>query len=96
MVSEGTARAMARGVSRLLGADCAVATTGVAGPALQEGRPAGTVCLAALCPGGRPGAPDVLSRTLHLAGGRQEVRRAAALAGIALLRELLLRRSDAG
>ena len=83
VISEGTARSMAAGVARLLRADCAVATTGVAGPARQEGHPAGTVCVAALVPGA------VASRTLHLPGDRQQVRTRAALAGIALLGELL-------
>lgn len=83
VVSEGTARAMACGVARLLGADCALATTGVAGPARQEGHPAGTVCVAALVTG------DLVSRTLHLPGDRQQVRRAAAVAAISLLGRLL-------
>lgn len=83
VVSEGTARSMAAGVARLLRADCAVATTGVAGPARQEGRPAGTVCVAALVTG------ELVTRTLHLPGNRQQVRRGAAVAVIALLGQLL-------
>jgi nicotinamide-nucleotide amidase len=43
VVSEEAAAAMAEGACRVLGADVAVATTGVAGPAEQEGLPAGTV-----------------------------------------------------
>lgn len=83
VISETTAAAMARGVAALLGTDCAVATTGVAGPDRQEGRPAGTVCLAALTP------RRVSTTTLHLAGDRARVRRDAALAGLALLERTL-------
>ena len=43
VISEASARAMARGVAKLLGADAAVAVTGVGGPAEQEGQPVGTV-----------------------------------------------------
>ena len=43
VVTEEAAAAMAEGACRVLGADVAVATTGVAGPAEQEGLPAGTV-----------------------------------------------------
>jgi nicotinamide-nucleotide amidase len=46
VVSAPAARAMARGVRRLLGADVAVAVTGAGGPAPQDGRPPGTVFLA--------------------------------------------------
>jgi PncC family amidohydrolase len=44
-VSEETARSMARGVRQLFGADIGLATTGVAGPDLQEGKPVGTLCI---------------------------------------------------
>ena len=43
VISEASARAMARGVAKLLGADAAVAVTGVGGPTEQEGQPVGTV-----------------------------------------------------
>jgi nicotinamide-nucleotide amidase len=43
VVSEAAAAAMARGVSRLLKADIAVAVTGVGGPDPQDGEPPGTV-----------------------------------------------------
>ncbi|MEO7427919.1 MAG: competence/damage-inducible protein A, partial [Acidimicrobiales bacterium] len=45
VVSEAAAMAMADGVRRLLGADVGLSTTGVAGPAEQEGQPPGTVWL---------------------------------------------------
>lgn len=44
-VSEATALEMATGTAALYGADVGLSTTGVAGPGLQEGKPAGTVCL---------------------------------------------------
>ena len=43
VVSETAAREMASGVRRLLGADVAVAVTGVGGPDPQDGEPPGTV-----------------------------------------------------
>ncbi|MBL3688288.1 CinA family protein [Leucobacter zeae] len=46
VVTPETATAMAHACRRLLGADCAVALTGVGGPGPEEGRPAGTVFLA--------------------------------------------------
>ncbi|MFE7421809.1 CinA family protein [Rhodococcus sp. NPDC057529] len=43
VVSEPSARAMATTVAGLLGADLAVAVTGVGGPQSQDGQPPGTV-----------------------------------------------------
>lgn len=43
VVTPEAARAMARGVLALVGADVAVAVTGVGGPGPEEGRPSGTV-----------------------------------------------------
>lgn len=50
VVSETAACAMARGVAELLGADVALAITGVGGPGSQDGQPPGTVWLA-VCDG---------------------------------------------
>jgi PncC family amidohydrolase len=47
VISSRCALEMADGVRRLLGADAAVAITGVAGPAPQEDQPVGTVFVAA-------------------------------------------------
>ena len=47
------ARQMARGVVALVGADYGVATTGVAGPDPQDGRPVGEVHVAVVGPSGR-------------------------------------------
>ena len=50
VITATTAEQMARGVSRLLHADFAVATTGVGGPGPQEGVPQGTVFIAVATP----------------------------------------------
>lgn len=47
VVSDRCAREMAAGVQALMGSRCALAFTGVAGPAPQEGTPVGTVFVAA-------------------------------------------------
>ncbi len=46
VVNAPTARRMAEGVRELLGADVALAVTGVGGPDVTEGQPPGTVFLA--------------------------------------------------
>jgi len=67
-VSEVVARQMAEGARRVLGADCAVATSGIAGPGGgSEEKPVGTVCVAFSTPAGT----DTL--TLHLPGDRARV-----------------------
>jgi len=50
VITAKTAEQMARGVSRLLDADYAVATTGVGGPGPQEDTPQGTVFIAVATP----------------------------------------------
>ncbi len=47
---------MARGARRVLGADVGLALTGVAGPAEQDGMPAGTLCVGLVWPDGELGA----------------------------------------
>ncbi|MGZ0711188.1 CinA family protein (plasmid) [Coraliomargarita sp. W4R53] len=59
---------MAEGVCRALGADVGLATTGVAGPDSQDGKPVGTVYLAVATPEGT----DVIS--LLLDGDRAAIR----------------------
>jgi nicotinamide-nucleotide amidase len=78
-VSAPCARAMAVGVRRLLGADMGVATTGVAGPDLQEGKPAGTVFVAVADAGGEA------VRALRLEGDRDAIRAATTEAALDLL-----------
>jgi len=78
------ARAMADGVRTLLGADLGVATTGVAGPEPQDGRPVGEVHLAVCDEAGC----EVVSLREDPGSGRAAVRAAAVDAAL----ELLLRR----
>ena len=78
-VSLETARAMARGARRALGAAFGVGITGIAGPGgAVPGKPVGTVCFAWAHRDGR-----VLSQTLHLPGDRSAVRRSTALHALA-------------
>lgn len=84
VVSEAAALAMTRGVADLMGADVAMATTGVAGPDTQEDQPVGTVCLAALTPHGERAA------TVRLPGGRENIRQLSVISALDLLRRLLV------
>ena len=52
VINAQTAHQMAIGVAELLGADFAVATTGVGGPGPQEDQPPGTVYIAVATPAG--------------------------------------------
>lgn len=80
-VDPDVAGAMAGGVRRALSADWGVATTGVAGPAPQDGKPVGTVFAAVAGPGDGP--PVV--RGFQLDGDRTDVRGAAVQAALKLL-----------
>jgi nicotinamide-nucleotide amidase len=80
VVSAECARQMAEGVARLLGADVAVATTGVGGPDPREGEPPGTVWLGVCV---RGVADAVL---VHLDGEPDEVCSGATEAALELLR----------
>lgn len=77
------AEQMAVGACRLMRADLTMATTGVAGPGDSEAGSAGLVYVA-VCLGGK-----AVSRELHLAGGRTEVRLATVAAVINLALEQL-------
>ena len=67
-VSEQVVRQMAEGVRRITGADCAVATSGIAGPGgATDGKPVGTVWMAASTPEGTEAA------LFHFGGDRQAV-----------------------
>ncbi len=79
VVSADCASQMATGVRARLGVDWALATTGVAGPDEQEGRPVGTVYLAVA------GPLEVRTSRLLLEGDRAEIRSAACTAALALL-----------
>lgn len=79
VVSAECAEQMAVGARSLLGSDWAVSTTGVAGPTLQEGKPAGTVYVGVAGP---DGAHSVL---LHLDGDRRGIRVQTCHAALAVL-----------
>ncbi|MEM9747952.1 MAG: CinA family protein [Actinomycetota bacterium] len=84
VISEDAAIEMARGARRVLGCDIAVSMTGVAGPGLQEGQPAGTVVLGL-------SVGDVESATrLALDGDRQAVRMATVSAALGRVRDALV------
>ena len=84
-VSEPVAEAMAAGALRRFGADTAVAITGIAGPGGgTDDKPVGTVCFTvSLADSGSS------TRTLHLPGGRTDVRERATTVAMHLLRQAL-------
>ena len=82
-VDPGVAEAMARGAAARLGADYAVATTGVAGPDPQDGHPVGEVHLAVVGPG-EQGPVTVITLRLDAGLGRAGIRAAACEEALAL------------
>lgn len=83
-VSEPVAVAMARGVARLMRSDCAIATTGIAGPdGGTRYKPVGTVWIAVKC------RDQVVSECIQFKGERQEVIESATNHGIVMLIKLL-------
>jgi nicotinamide-nucleotide amidase len=84
VVSAEAAEAMAVGACRVLGADVALAVTGVAGPDEQEGMPVGTVFLA-IAEG-----EQAQSVTVRLPGDRARVRQFSTISVLDLLRRSLL------
>lgn len=87
-VSAEVAAAMAAGVRDRTGATYGVALTGVAGPDLQEGHPAGTVFVAVAGPSGGQ------VRSLRLPGDRAAIRAGTVDAALEMLRDVVL--ADAG
>ena len=75
---------MAEGARRVLGAEVGLATTGVAGPAEQEGRAVGTVVVGLALPGVVPEALE-----LRLPGDRERVRQLATISALDALRRRL-------
>ena len=73
---------MAAGARRVFAADLGVATTGVAGPTAQDGRPVGTVFVAVVGDGIRR------VEQLALAGTREEIRAAAVGAALDLVHDV--------
>ncbi|WP_205800794.1 CinA family protein [Micromonospora thermarum] len=82
-VDPDVAVALAEGGRRRCGADWALATTGVAGPEPQDGKPVGLVYVAVAGPSGSA------VRELDLDGGRDHVRSAAVVEALRLLAERL-------
>ncbi|MER0448681.1 CinA family protein [Streptomyces sp. Edi4] len=79
-VDPEVASQMAAGVRRALDASWGIATTGVAGPEPQDGRPVGTVYVSAVGPGG---AKKTVA--LRLNGDRAEIRRESVRSVLELL-----------
>jgi nicotinamide-nucleotide amidase len=84
VVSEESARQMAEGARRVLGADVGIAVTGVAGPAEQDGVAVGTVCFGIALPDG-----TVEALTTRLPGDRERVRQFSTISLLNLLRQRL-------
>ncbi len=88
-VSEATVRAMAEGARRALGADYAVATSGIAGPGgASEGKPVGLVWLAVAGPGG------TVARSRQHQGERRRNKLSFANSALELLLEQLRAAGD--
>lgn len=85
VVSRECAEAMALGVRHRLDATWGLATTGVAGPDAQDGKPVGTVWVAAAGPG------LVEARLLALSGDRTTVREGACADVLSLIEGILER-----
>ena len=83
-VDPDVAVAMADGVRRAFNATYGLATTGVAGPTEQDGKPVGSVYIALVGPG------DLrVVRDLRLAGGRDRVRQGSVLTALDVVRRQL-------
>jgi nicotinamide-nucleotide amidase len=89
VVNEQAALEMAEGARRVLGSDVGLALTGVAGPAEQDGMPAGTLCV------GIVDADGSTSTTLLLPGVRDQMRQFAVISSLDLLRRRLSARGQA-
>ena len=83
VVSADAARQMAAGARRVLGADVAIALTGVAGPAEQDGQPAGTLFVGLI----GPGFDEV--QQVRLPGQREQMRQFAVITALGMLRRVL-------
>ncbi|MBD5210467.1 MAG: CinA family nicotinamide mononucleotide deamidase-related protein [Bacteroidales bacterium] len=80
VVSEEVAAQMAEGVRRAIGADCSMATSGIAGPTgATPGKPVGTVCIAISTPA------RTISATYHFPGTRDRVIDRATTTALTLL-----------
>ncbi|MDQ6782413.1 MAG: competence/damage-inducible protein A [Actinomycetota bacterium] len=89
VVSEAAAREMAQGARRVLGADVALAVTGVAGPTEADGQPVGTVWI------GLADGETTSATHLFGPGNRERVRQMSAISAMDVLRRHLLARTGA-
>jgi PncC family amidohydrolase len=83
VISAECAQAMATGCREATGATYGLATTGVAGPDSQEGKPVGTVYVGIASPDG------VRALTLELVGDRQRIRTRACREALSALCAIL-------
>lgn len=84
-VSQETVKYMAQGVRRVCNADCAVATSGIAGPGGEvDGKPVGTVWIAAATP------ERAIEAVYHFVGDRQAVIDRASATALTLLTKLIV------
>lgn len=84
VVSEPVVEQMVTGVCQALGTDCAVATSGIAGPGgAVPGKPVGTVWMAAKC------NDKVTTQCLHLPGDRSRVINRATVEALKMLCKML-------
>ncbi|MEO9325235.1 CinA family protein [Nocardioides sp. C4-1] len=90
VVSAACAAAMARGVRLLTGATYGVATTGVAGPSEQEGKPVGTVFVAVDGPHGGP------TLALELSGRREQIVASTCTEALAALASVITPAEETG
>jgi PncC family amidohydrolase len=89
-VHPDVAAAMARGVAQRLGATYGVATTGVAGPDPQDGRPVGEVWIAVDAPGlVWERSETVVGEVLDASLGREGIRAASVAAALDLLLDVV-------
>ena len=88
-VSAEAAAAMAAGVRARLGADVAVAVTGIAGPGRRHAGEAGRACLPARGDAGRRATES----SSPCPGDRETIRSRATVASLHLLRRLLAQKS---
>ena len=89
-VDADVALAMAAGCRDAFGATYGIATTGVAGPTEQDGKPVGTVFIAIVGPDDAEQAHGVrVVRELRLRGSRERIRQAAVTTALDILRRLL-------
>ena len=85
VVSEEAAIQMAQGAQKVIGADVALALTGVSGPEEQDGKPVGTLCVGVVFPDG-----TTASTTSVLPGQRDQMRQMSVITALSFLRSLLL------